>query len=95
MEFEELAPLFVSRCAEFDTATVWVGDIFISVISYNGSHDEDLAMDWALQVDDVELYAIYPLDDGRDFQLMRRMHVKQGLLEAVMELQEAVEKRFP
>ena len=48
MEFEELAPLFVSRCAEFDTATAWVGDIFISVISYNGSHDEDLATNLSL-----------------------------------------------
>lgn len=94
MEFEELAPLFVSRCAEFGTATVWVGDIFISVISYNGSHDEDLAIEWALEADEVELYAVYALDDGRDFQLMRRLHVKQSLLDAVMELQDAVEKRF-
>lgn len=94
MEFEELAPLFVSRSAEFGTATVWVGDVFISVLSYNGSHDEDEALKWALEVDDTELFACYPMSDGRDFLLMKRLHTKQSILDAVLELQEAIEKRF-
>lgn len=95
MEFEELAPLFVSRSAEFGTATVWVGDVFISVISYNGSHDEDLALAWAADADGAELFACYALDDGRDFILLKRLHTKQSILDAILELQEAIEKRFP
>lgn len=94
MQFQELAPLFVSRSGEFGTAIVWVGDIFISCMSHNGSADEQAAMAWALEADDVELLAIYPLEDGRDFILMKRLHTKQSLLGAVMELQDAVDKRF-
>ena len=94
MEFEQLAPLFVSRCAEFGTATVWVGDVLISVISYNGTHDEDLALAWASEADGAELLACYPLDDGRDLMLMKRLHTKQSVLDAILELQDAIEKRF-
>lgn len=94
MQFEDLAPLFVSRSAEFGTATVWVGDVMISVISYLGTTDEDAAFEWANEVDDTELLGIYPMDDGRDFTLMKRLHTKQSIVDAVLELQEAIEKSF-
>lgn len=94
MDLETLAQLLVSRFAEFDTATVWVGDTLISIVSYNGTHDEDLAIEWANEVDDTEVLAIFALDDGRDFTLLKRLHSKQSMLDAVLELQEAIEKRF-
>lgn len=94
MDLEELAQLLVSRFAEFGTATVWVGDTLISVMAFNGTQDEDLALEWALEVDDFELLTVIPMLDGRDFLLCKRLHTKQSLLDAVIELQEAIEKRF-
>ncbi len=94
MDLEELAQLLVSRFAEFNTATVWVGDLLISVISYNGSHDEDQAIAWANDIDETELLAVFPMDDGRDFLLLKRLHTKQSMIDAVLEVQDVIEKRF-
>ena len=94
MEFEDLALLFVSTQAEFGTATVWVDPVLISVLAYNGSADEDLAIAWAGETDGCELLGCYALDDGRDLILLKRLHTKQSILDAVLELQEAIEKRF-
>ena len=94
MDVEELAQLLVARFAEFGTATVWVGDTLLSIVSFNGTHDEDLAIEWANEVDGFEVLAVFPMNDGRDFTLCKRLHTKQSVLEAVVELQEAIEKRF-
>lgn len=94
MQLGDIAHLLTSRHAEIGTAVVLVGDIMISILVEPFSPDEAEAIDWANQVDDTELLAVFGMSDGRDFILLKRLHTKQSVADAVLELQQAIDKNF-
>lgn len=90
-----VAQLLAARQFCIGSAFATIGVTYALVVSKPFTKDEELIMDWVLDVDDMTLMAVVPLEDGSDMTVLRRNHVKQTLEEAAAEQVETMEKNFP
>lgn len=75
-------------------AAGYCGALEIVLISRSFTPAEDAVVAWAVAQDDSELDEITYLPDGRDLMILRRAHVRQSLVDAVVEQRRHISRRL-
>lgn len=82
-----MVELTYPRRLKVGESVAYVGALEVVIISKPFTPGEDAVFAWANSADETTLVDIAPLDDGRDFILLKREHTKQSLEDAVREFQ--------
>lgn len=71
----------------------WCGPILMTAITKPFTAGEDAVFAWLSRQDDSTLLELIHLEDGRDYIVLRRLHVTETLREALAEQERFIASR--